>query len=208
MIESAVQRPRQLLVYGLCLLLATACASDEGMRAKRRDAGGVNERAVIGGRDKAVFGPIVARYMDDQARELQALAETLRSGDGIIVTLPEKLLFKLNSGELEPHSRRVLRKIAAILNKYAKTHLTVVGHTDDRGFADFDIHLSERRAKTVADALVKSGIPRSRIRIMGMGFARPIAGNDTAEGRSRNRRVEIHIAPDEQLRREDQAPPV
>jgi len=208
MIESVVQRPRQLLVYGLCLLLMAACASDDGMRAKRRDADGVNKRAVIGGSDKVVVGPVIARYMDDQARELQALAETLRSGDGIIVTLPEKLLFKLNSGELEPHSHRVLGKIAAILNKYAKTHLTVVGHTDDRGFADFDIHLSERRAKTVADELIKSGIPRSRIRIMGMGFARPIAGNDTAEGRSRNRRVEVHIAPDAQLRIEDRSSPV
>jgi outer membrane protein OmpA-like peptidoglycan-associated protein len=208
MIESAVQRPWQLLVYGLCLLLVTACASNDGARAKRRDAGGLNERAVIGGSDKAVVGPVIAQYMDDQARELRVLAETLRSGDGIIVTLPEKRLFKLNSGTLDPHSRRALGKIAAIVDKYAKTHLTVVGHTDDRGFADFDIHLSERRAKAVADALVKSGVPRTRIRIMGMGFARPIAGNDTAEGRSRNRRVEIHIAPDEQLRIEARTPPV
>lgn len=207
MIESAVQRPWQLLVCSLCLLLVTACASDDGLHAERRDAGGLNERAVIGGKDKAVVGLVIARYMDNQVRELQALAETLRSGDGIIVTLPEKLLFKLNSGALEPHSRRVLRKIAAIVNKYAKTHLTVVGHTDDRGYADFDIHLSERRAQAVADALVKSGVVRSRIRIMGMGFARPIAGNDTAEGRSRNRRVEIHIAPDKRLRKEDQASP-
>jgi len=207
MIESAVQRPWQLLVSGLCLLLVTACASDDGARAKRQDAGGLNERAVIGGSDKDVVGPVISQYMDDQARELRALGETLRSGDGIIVTLPEKLLFKVNSGTLEPQSWRVLRKIAAIVSKYSKTHLTVVGHSDDRGFADFDIHLSERRAKAVADALVKSGVPLSRIRIMGMGFARPIAGNDTAEGRDRNRRVEIHIAPDEQLRMEDQAPP-
>jgi outer membrane protein OmpA-like peptidoglycan-associated protein len=207
MIELDVQRPWQLLVCGLCLLLVTACASDDGLRAKRLDASGLNERAVIGGKDMAVVSHVIAQYMDDQARELQTLAETLRSGDGIIVTLPEKLLFKLNSGELEPHSRHVLRKIAAIINKYAKTHLTVVGHTDDRGYADFDIHLSERRAKIVADALVKLGVPRQRIRIMGMGFARPIASNDSAEGRSRNCRVEIHIAPDEQLRIEDQAPP-
>jgi outer membrane protein OmpA-like peptidoglycan-associated protein len=207
MIESADQRPWQLFVYGLCLLLVTACVSNDGVRAKRRDAGGVNDRAVIGGSDKTMVGPVIAQYMDDQARELQVLAETLRTGDGIIVTLPERLLFKLNSGALDPHSRHVLLKISAIITKYDKTHLTVVGHTDDRGFADFDIRLSERRAKAVADAFVKSGIPRSRIRIMGMGFARPIAGNDTAEGRSRNRRVEIHIAPDEQMRMKDQAPP-
>jgi outer membrane protein OmpA-like peptidoglycan-associated protein len=208
MIGLVIQKPWRPLVFGLCSLLMAACAGDDGLRAGRQDAGGRNERAVIGGRDQAVVGPVIAQYMDDQARELHALAETLRSGDGIIVTLPEKLLFKFNSGELEPRSRRLLSKIAVIVNKYAKTHLTVVGHTDDRGFADFDIHLSERRAKAVADALVKSGVPRTRIRIMGMGFARPIAGNDTAEGRSRNRRVEIHIAPDEQLRIEARTPPV
>jgi hypothetical protein len=122
MIESADQRPWQLFVYGLCLLLVTACVSNDGVRAKRRDAGGVNDRAVIGGSDKTMVGPVIAQYMDDQARELQVLAETLRTGDGIIVTLPERLLFKLNSGALDPHSRHVLLKISAIITKYDKTH--------------------------------------------------------------------------------------
>jgi outer membrane protein OmpA-like peptidoglycan-associated protein len=212
---SAVRKPGPLLVYGLCCALLAACAANDAVHdGQRYPAGtpsdsktaGMNQRAVIGGLDNVVAGAVIAQYMDAQARELKSLAETLRVGDGIIVTLPEKVLFKIDSSHLEPRSRTLLRKIAVVVNKYAKTRLTVVGHTDDRGIADFDIRLSERRARAVADDLVKSDVSRQRISIIGMGFERPVAGNDTAEGRARNRRVEIHIAPNEKLREEDQSP--
>ena len=207
MIARVVHGPRPLLVGGLCCLFLVACAGDAGLKDAQRDSdigtGGLSQRAVIGGMDHLVAGGVITRYMDEQARELQSLAATLRVRDGIIVSLPEKPLFKFNKADLVPKSRRMLRNIADVLARYAKTRLTVVGHTDNRGFAEFDIRLSERRAKAVADDLIDSGVARQRIRIMGMGFERPVAGNDTVEGRARNRRVEIHIAPDEQLREED-----
>ena len=176
---------------------ATGAAPDAGERD--------TQRAVIGGLDSVAAGAVIGRYMDGQARDLKSIADVMRVGDGIIVTLPEKALFKPNSADLDPQSPVLLRKVAAVLNKYAKTRLTVVGHTDNRGFADFDIHLSERRAGAVADILIKSGVAQQRIHIMGMGFERPVAGNDTVEGRARNRRVEIHIAPNGDLREEDRA---
>ena len=153
-----------------------------------------------------VAGAILARYMDSLARELKPSADAVRVDDGVIVTLPEKILFKINSADLVPHSRRLLRKVAAILNRYPKTRLTIVGHTDNRGFASFDIHLSERRAKAVAAGLVNAGVAQQRVRIMGLGFESPVAGNDTVEGRTQNRRVEIHVAPDDKLREEDRSP--
>ena len=211
MIAFVVHRSSPLLAGGFCCMLLAACAGDAGLHDSRRDAdvraGGLPQRAVIGGMDNVVAGDVIARYMDAQVRELQPLVDTLRVGDGIIVSLPEKMLFKFNQADLEPKSRRTLRKIADILARYPKTQLTVIGHTDDRGFAGFDIRLSERRAKAVADDLVKSGVPRQRLRIMGMGFERPVTGNDTVEGRARNRRVEIHIAPDDRLREEDRFSP-
>lgn len=207
MIACVVHRSRPLLVGGLCCLFLVACSGDAGLKDARRDseigAGASSHRAVIGGMDHLVAGVVITQYMDEQARELEPLVGTQRVGDGIIVDMPEKTLFKLNKSDLMPKSRKMLRKIAEILAKYTKTHLTVVGHTDDRGFAEFDIRLSERRAKAVADDLVDSGVSRQRIRIMGMGFERPVASNDTVEGRARNRRVEIHIAPDDKLREED-----
>ena len=197
------------LVPIVCCFLITACANDGGIGAGQRwsNNAALNERVVIGGMDKVAPGQVITHYMDDQAKELKPLADTLRVGDGIIVTLPQTLLFNTDSADLIPNSHASLRKLAAILNKYSKTTLTIVGHTDNRGFADFDIHLSEGRAKSVAEYFVKLGVATQRMRIMGMGFARPVADNNTVEGRVRNQRVEIHIAPNEKLREEDQSQP-
>src|SRR3569623_1922757 len=60
-----------------------------------------------------------------------------------------------------------------------------------------------RRAKAVADYLMTLGVPQGRMRIMGFGFERPVASNDSAEGRAQNRRVEIHIVPNEDLRKQE-----
>jgi outer membrane protein OmpA-like peptidoglycan-associated protein len=179
----------------------------QGSAAGAGPAVGMKEtqRVVIGGLDNVVAGDVITRYMDKQARDLKGIADALRIGDGIIVTLPEKALFRSRGADLGPQSSDLLDKIAAVVNKYPETRLTVVGHTDNRGFADFDIHLSERRAAAVADVLIKSSVAERRIRIMGMGFERPVANNDTVEGRARNRRVEIHIAPDDELRKKDRA---
>jgi len=149
---------------------------------------------------------VVTRYMDDQARELAPLAETQRIGDGIVVTLSNKLLFDFNSADLKPASRESLRNMAAVFLKYPRTRLTVTGHTDNIGPAAYNIRLSERRARAVADVLAGEGVPLSRLRIMGLGFERPLAANDSAAGRTRNRRVEIHIAPSPALRGEDRPP--
>jgi len=202
----ALDKFRSLLISSLCCALLAACAGLHDGQRDRSGTDGLARRAVIGGKDNIVAGAVITRYMDRQARALEPVAETLRVGDGIIVTLPERALFQSNSADPVAQSRSVLLKIAAILNNYPRSDLTIVGHSDDRGFAGFDIRLSERRARVVADALAAAGVARHRLRIMGMGFARPLAGNDSAAGRERNRRVEIHIAPDDRLRAADQAP--
>lgn len=167
--------------------------------------GASDHRAVIGGMADVMAGGVIAEYMDAQAAELRQVVETERIDDGIIATLNEKLLFNFNSADLEPQSRRSLKKLAAVFKKYDKTNLTVTGHTDNLGPAGYNIQLSERRAKAVADYLVNLGVPHERVRIMGFGVERPVADNGTAEGRARNRRVEIHIAPNETLRKESQS---
>lgn len=168
--------------------------------SKRGDAG---KGAVIGGIAGAVLGGTVGRYMDNQAKELEQVAETERVDDGIIVTMKDKILFDFNSAEIKSSSRASLQKIADVLKKYDKTNLTVTGHTDNVGGADYNLKLSERRARAVAEYLTGLGVPQSRMRIMGFGFERPVAGNDTADGRAQNRRVEIHIVPNEDLRKQE-----
>src|SRR3569832_1142065 len=170
------------------------------MGSKRGNAG---KGAVIGGVAGAVLGGVGGRYMDNQAKELEQVAETERVDDGIIVTMKDKILFDFNSSELKASSRASLHKMADVFKKYEKTNLTVTGHTDNVGSADYNLKLSERRAKAVADYLMTLGVPQGRMRIMGFGFERPVASNDSAEGRAQNRRVEIHIVPNEDLRKQE-----
>jgi outer membrane protein OmpA-like peptidoglycan-associated protein len=67
----------------------------------------------------------------------------------------------------------------------------IEGHTDSRGSDDYNIGLSERRARAVSSALASRGISDAQIQTLGRGKAYPVASNDTAEGRQQNRRVEI-----------------
>ena len=212
-----IHRRWRLFTAGLCVLFLVACAtgSQDAQRelvtgggsgtASAAGKGGAAQRAVIGGVADSPIGTVIAQYMDKQAEDLRRLADAQRIDDGIIVTLNEKVLFSFNGVALDAHARRSLRKMAEVFKKYDKTNLTVVGHTDNQGAAEFNIRLSERRAKAVADYLISSGVPHQRIRIMGLGLERPLADNGTSEGRARNRRVEIHIAPNAQLREEDQS---
>jgi outer membrane protein OmpA-like peptidoglycan-associated protein len=208
----AIHMRWRVFMFALCGLYLGACATDGAHDAQRgfptgagAEKGRADQRAVIGGMADSTVGAVIAQYMDKQADELKRLADAQRVEDGIIVTLNEKILFNSKSVTLDAQARGSLRRLAGVFKKYDKTNLTVVGHTDNHGAADFNIRLSERRAKSVADYLISLGISPQRIRIMGLGLERPLADNGTLEGRARNRRVEIHIAPNSQLRDEDQS---
>src|SRR3569832_2192410 len=136
------------------------CASDGSMSRTQKGA-------ELGGASGAALGGVVGRYMDNQAKELEQVAETERVDDGIIVTMKDKILFDFNSSELKASSRASLQKMADVFKKYEKTNLTVTGHTDNVGSADYNLKLSERRAKAVADYLMTLGVPQGRMRIMG-----------------------------------------
>jgi outer membrane protein OmpA-like peptidoglycan-associated protein len=82
-----------------------------------------------------------------------------------------------------------------VLKEYDKTVIEVVGHTDSTGAADYNQALSERRAATVATYVNSRGIDRQRILAFGRGLTQPIADNSTADGRARNRRVELTLSP-------------
>lgn len=112
---------------------------------------------------------------------------------------PEKIVVKdLNfasgSAVLTPEARTILNSVAAgIKVNPALKEITVTGHTDSQGAAAYNKALSERRARSVADYLRDQGLSNLTINAVGMGEDRPIATNDTAEGRAENRRVEIDL---------------
>ena len=152
--------------------------------------------AIIGAAVGGIAGAAIGAQMDRQARELAVDipgATVQRVGEGIAVTFPEGLLFGFDSDQVTPGARENLRKLAASLKKYPNTRTLIVGHTDSKGSARYNMDLSDRRAQSAANFIAGEGIERARVGTAGRGETEPIAGNGSDEGRRQNRRVEIAI---------------
>lgn len=126
---------------------------------------------------------------------LSAILETRREARGLIVNLSD-VLFDFNQASLRPGAREKLSKLAGILIAYPGAYrIEIEGHTDAVGSDDYNQKLSEDRAGAVRAYLTQAGIPETRIAaVRGFGKIRPVATNDTAEGRQMNRRVELVIS--------------
>jgi outer membrane protein OmpA-like peptidoglycan-associated protein len=159
--------------------------------------------AINGGAATGTAATGIARQMDKQSQELAFElpgAVVQRIGSGIVLTLPEGLLFAQESDELTAASRDNLWRLASSLEKYPNTRVMIVGHSDSQGGTDRNLDISERRAKAVAGLLEEMGVNRARITALGRGDTEPIATNDTDAGRQWNRRIEIAIYADEATR--------
>lgn len=177
-------------------------AAAGGLIGGKKNAG---QGAIIGGAVGALSGGLIGNYMDKQARELASVAEVKRTEDGITVTMRDKILFDTGQSALKSGSKDSLTKIAEVLNKYDKTEVTIIGHTDNVGSATYNQSLSQRRANAVQLFLVGRKVHTSRMKPMGMGFDQPVSSNATPEGKAENRRVELHITPDVTLMRDAEA---
>jgi len=150
--------------------------------------------AAIGAAIGGVAGGAAGNYLDKQAQELKQVAEnTRRTEDGILVDLKSKLLFSTDSAVLKPEAVEQIAKLGDILAKYPQDRIRVQGHTDSTGSVSHNEELSMRRARSVREVLVSRGVKPEQMLVEGIGEARPIADNATAAGRSKNRRVELHI---------------
>ncbi|MCL2658272.1 MAG: OmpA family protein [Betaproteobacteria bacterium] len=105
----------------------------------------------------------------------------------------DKLLFGSNEATLVPNARETVDRVARLLVKLAIPAVRVDGHTDATGSASYNDQLSLRRAQAVADALIAAGVPAGGVTVRGLGSRAPVASNQTAEGRSQNRRVVVVI---------------
>lgn len=112
---------------------------------------------------------------------------------GLVVTLKNEVLFKLDSARILPTGREAIEKIATYLAAHLDELVLIEGHTDDLGPADYNAVLSKRRAEAVRKALELQGITHGRITTIGYGESRPVVENDSPENRAKNRRVEITI---------------
>ncbi len=133
--------------------------------------------------------------LDRQAEAFASLGKTTRSGNELKVNVSD-IQFKTGSAELLPQSRQLLKKFAAILKQFPEDNIRISGHTDNVGDDSYNMQLSRARAKAVAEALALYGVARESIGASGFGEERPIASNETAEGKAANRRVELDITVD------------
>lgn len=153
--------------------------------------------AVIGGGLGAVGGANLDRQEAELRNQLGSNVGIVNNGTSLVVTLPQDILFAVDSTALTGALQNDLVSVAASLNRYPDTTVNVIGHTDNTGAASYNQDLSQRRAQAVASVLINAGVAPQRIRSIGRGEDAPIASNLTPEGRQQNRRVEIIITPNQ-----------
>ena len=180
-------------------LIGAGLGAITGRLAGGDNVGERNRATVAGALIGAAAGAAIGNQLDKQEAELrQSLGGSTsvrNTGDRLIVTMPQDILFATDSAALRPTLQADLRTVAQSLLAYPDTTVQVVGHTDNTGDAAYNLNLSQRRAQAVAGVLSAEGVPGYRVQTIGRGEDQPIASNLTPEGRAQNRRVEIVILP-------------
>jgi len=164
--------------------------------------GGRSDRTekIVGAGIGAIAGTGVGAYMDAQEKKMRERTagtgvDVVREGDELLLRMPSGITFATNQSIIQPQFQPTLDQVAQTLAEYPKTMIDVLGHTDADGSEAYNQALSERRAQAVSSYLSSHGIAPVRMTATGYGETRPIASNETPDGKAQNRRVEIKIVP-------------
>ena len=207
---------KKLVMLFLCAVLVSACTTPGKKTAIGAGAGAAvgaaagaiianntggksAEGAIYGALAGAAAGGLIGNYYDKQAKELAQIADVKKTDNGIEVTLKNDILFTTSSAELSAAAKQTLTDLNKVLKKYPENIIQVQGHTDSTGSASFNQTLSEKRAKAVYDFILANGLKTSGLTYVGFGATKPVASNDTDEGKSKNRRVELKITANKKL---------
>ncbi len=160
--------------------------------------------AVIGGVIGGGAGILIGNKMDKQAQKIEEEipgAQVERVDNGIVVTFDETsgVYFDTNKSNINSASQATLNKLIAVFKEYPDTNILVVGHTDSQGSEEYNMTLSKNRAYAVTNYLSGNGINKGRLTTNWFGETQPLHDNSTAEGRAKNRRVNIAILPNEKM---------
>jgi outer membrane protein OmpA-like peptidoglycan-associated protein len=190
--ERPARAQRQAVIGAAAGAVAGLITGDSSMERKKR--------ALVGAGLGALAGAGVGNYMDRQEAKLRAELErtgvsVTRVGDNITLNMPGNITFATNSADLNATFYEVLNSVSTVVNEFNQTVIEVAGHTDSTGTDQYNQQLSERRASAVAAYLGTRNVRTDRIITVGMGEARPVATNDTEQGRQQNRRVELTLVP-------------
>jgi outer membrane protein OmpA-like peptidoglycan-associated protein len=190
--ERTARAQRQAVIGAVSGAVAGLITGDSSMERKKR--------ALVGAGLGALTGAAVGSYMDRQEARLRAELDrtgvsVTRIGDNITLNMPGNITFATNSAGLNAEFFDVLNSVALVVNEFEQTVIEVAGHTDSTGSDAYNQTLSEQRAGAVASYLQTRQVRADRIITVGMGESRPIATNDTPDGRQQNRRVELTLVP-------------
>lgn len=170
-----------------------------------------SRRAVVGALAGAAVGAGIGYSLDEQANRVaralgtgvsdDPLAAVDPNHDIVVIKYPDhvrvlfrdRMMFATDSAVLQPHARQKVLKLARVLAAYPQTVVGVAGFTDDRGSYDYNLRLSERRARSVADLLAANG---RRPLVKGCSYNKPLVPNTNAANRALNRRVEVYLYAD------------
>jgi outer membrane protein OmpA-like peptidoglycan-associated protein len=161
--------------------------------------------AIVGAVGGGLAGGAVGAYMDGQKKDIEKnLAKEISGGQARVeklannvvrITMTNQTAFDVNSTEIKPGFHSTMDKLADVVIRYGKTTLTIVGHTDNSGTAEYNQKLSEGRAVSVARYFESRNVNPLRLATAGKGESEPIASNGSESGRQANRRVEIYVEP-------------
>lgn len=162
---------------------------------------------IIGAAVGGAAGGYIGNRMDRQAEEIREEipgAEVERIGEGISVTFSgdEGVYFDTNQSVIKGESAATLNKLAQIFQEYPNSDILVGGHTDSDGSDTYNMTLSMQRALAVTNYLVSRGISSERFTTKWYGETQPRASNTTAAGKAQNRRVELAIVANKELKKE------
>jgi outer membrane protein OmpA-like peptidoglycan-associated protein len=190
--EQTARAQRQAVIGAAAGAVVGLVTGDSSMERKKR--------ALVGAGLGALAGAGVGNYMDRQQAKLRAQLDgtgvsVTRIGDNITLNMPGNITFATNSADLNASFFEVLNSVALVVNEFNQTVIEVAGHTDNTGADAYNQQLSERRASAVGAYLGTRSVRQDRIITVGMGEGRPVATNDTEQGRTQNRRVELTLVP-------------
>ncbi len=191
--DAAISQAAAAVAEGASQKAAADAARDDASLA-RSDAEQAHRDADQARTDASVAKAATANA-EEQSAELLRQLDTLQAkmtDRGLVVTLGD-VLFASGHAELRSSSNSHLDKLVAFLVKYPDRSVTIEGHTDSVGSSQYNQDLSLRRANSVGGYLSGQGVVPARISTLGKGESEPVAGNDSADGRQQNRRVEVII---------------
>ncbi|MFI5160888.1 MAG: OmpA family protein [Sphingobacteriales bacterium] len=170
-----------------------------------KSAGNTALGAIIGGAVGGTAGAFIGKNMDKQAAEIKQTvpgATVVREGEGIIVKFDSGILFDVDKTDIKPAAQTNLQNLAVSLQKNPQTNVFIIGHTDDSGTPEHNVELSLQRAASVKAYLTSVGIEGTRLTTIGKGETEPIVDNGTPQGKAQNRRVEIVILANAQMKKQ------